>query len=115
VKLSSLTWALKDSHRPATDSGVTREGKGGSLPPGAPLWGRQTEVGMLRTNYEMSADANNYNLQNVECHCEISSRSPRFAKRAILNCSSQWDGNPAFTVHAESYIAHAFRAAIKLT
>jgi len=87
--LSSLTWALKDSHRPATDSGVTREGKGGSLPPGAPLWGRQTEVGMLRTNYEMSADANNYNLQNVECHCEISSRSPRFAKRAILNCSSQ--------------------------
>ena len=22
----------------------------------------------------MSADANNYNLQNVECHCEISSR-----------------------------------------
>ena len=28
----------------------------------------------------MSADANIYNLQNVECHCEISSRSPRFAK-----------------------------------
>ena len=27
---------------------------------------------------------------------------------------SQWDGNPAFTVHAECYIAHAFRAAIKL-
>jgi len=32
----------------------------------------------------MSADANNYKLQNVECHCEISSRSPRFAKRANM-------------------------------
>ena len=28
---------------------------------------------------------------------------------------SQWDWNPAFTVHAECYIAHAFRTAIKLT
>jgi len=36
--------------------------KRGHLPPGAALWGRQIEVGMLRTNYEMSADANNYNL-----------------------------------------------------
>jgi len=35
----------------------------------------------------MSADANNYNLQNVECLCEISSRSPRFAKREIMNLS----------------------------
>jgi len=35
----------------------------------------------------MSADANNYNLQNVECLCEISSRSPRFVKRAIMNLS----------------------------
>jgi len=33
----------------------------------------------------MSADANNYNLQNVECHCDIPSRTPRFAKRAIMN------------------------------
>jgi len=24
--------------------------------------------------------------------------------------ASQWDGKPAFTVHAECYIAHAFRA-----
>jgi len=90
----------------------------------------------------MSADADNYNLQNVECYCEISSRSPRFAKRATMNLSdmavflspaisarlwfdsrlrhnafrkptfrsfwlpyhfmvaSQWDGNPAFTMHA---------------
>jgi len=40
---------------------------------------------MLRTNYELSEDANNYYLQNVECHCEISSRSPKFAKRAIMN------------------------------
>jgi len=29
--------------------------------------------------------------------------------------ASQWDGNPAIAVHAEWYIAHAFRAAIKLT
>jgi len=29
--------------------------------------------------------------------------------------ASQWDGNPAFTVHAECYTAHAFRAAVKLT
>jgi len=29
-------------------------GKGGHLPPGAALWGCQIEVGMLRTNYEMS-------------------------------------------------------------
>jgi len=28
--------------------------------------------------------------------------------------ASQRDGNPAFTVHAECYIAHAFRAATKL-
>jgi len=39
---------------------------------------------MLHNNYEMSAGANNYDLQNVECYwvlpsCEISSRSPRFA------------------------------------
>jgi len=41
----------------------TREGKGGHLPPVAAFWGRQIEVGMLRNNYEISADANNYNLQ----------------------------------------------------
>jgi len=40
----------------------------------------------------MSADASNYDLQNVECHsltpsCKISSRSPRFAKGAITNLS----------------------------
>jgi len=35
----------------------------------------------------MPADANNYNLQNVECHCEISSRSSTFAKREIMNLS----------------------------
>jgi len=64
-------------------------GKGGHLPPGAALWGRQIKVGMLRTNYlchvlitkcQMSADGNNYDLQYLECHCEISSRSARFAK-----------------------------------
>jgi len=29
-------------------------GKGGHLPPGAALWGRQIDVGMLRTNNEIS-------------------------------------------------------------
>jgi len=45
---------------------------------------------MSRNNYQMSADASNYDLQNVECqslipNCKISSRSPRFAKKAITN------------------------------
>jgi len=40
----------------------------------------------------MSADANNSDLQNVECQslipsCKVSSRSPRFAKWAIANVS----------------------------
>jgi len=35
----------------------------------------------------MSGNVNNYNLQNVENDCEISSRSPRFAKLAIMNLS----------------------------
>jgi len=48
---------------------------------------------MSRNNYEMSsADASNYDLQNVECQSlipsfKISSRSPRFAKRAVTNLS----------------------------
>jgi len=37
----------------ALDSGVTR-GQGRHLSTGTALWGRQIEVGMLRTNYEMS-------------------------------------------------------------
>ena len=75
-------------------SGVTKGCKGGHLPPGAALWGRQIEVGMLRsvliTKCQMSADANNYNLQNLERHCETSSRSPTFAKRSIMNLSPKW-------------------------
>jgi len=40
----------------------------------------------------MSADDSNYDLQNVECQslipsCKISSRSPWFAKRTIMNFS----------------------------
>jgi len=41
-------------HSALLHSGVTRGGKGGHLPPGAALWGRQIEVGMLRSYYEMS-------------------------------------------------------------
>jgi len=44
----------------------------------------RSECYVLITKCQMSADANNCNLQNVECHCEISSRSSRFAKRAIM-------------------------------
>jgi len=45
---------------------------------------------MLRNNYEISAHANNYDLENIECHsllpsCEIWSTSPRFANRAVAN------------------------------
>jgi len=39
---------------PCWFSGVTMGVKAGHLSPGAALWGRQIEVGMLRTNYEMS-------------------------------------------------------------
>jgi len=47
---------------------------------------------MSRNIYEMSADASNYDSQNVECQSlipssKILSRSPRFAKRAITNTS----------------------------
>jgi len=44
-----------------------------------------SECYVLITKYQMSAVANNYNLQNVKRHCEISSRSSRFAKRAVMN------------------------------
>jgi len=44
------------------------------------------------TKSHMSADANNYDLQNVECQSltpngKFSTRSPRFANRAITNVS----------------------------
>jgi len=39
-------------------------GKGGHLPPGAALWGRQIEVRMLETNYEM-LNVTNYKMSNV--------------------------------------------------
>jgi len=64
-------------------------GKGGHLPRAQHFWGAKLrlECYVLITKRQMSVDANNYNLQNVESHCEISSRSPRFAKRAIINLS----------------------------
>jgi len=78
--------------------------RGGFSPPAAPsLWHNEggicpraqhiggaklrSECYVVITKRHMSADALNYNLQIVECHCEISSRSPRFAKRAIMNLS----------------------------
>jgi len=47
----------------------------------------RSESYVLITKYKMSADANNFTLQNVECHCEISSRSLRLAERVIINLS----------------------------
>jgi len=70
-------------------SGVTMGARGEISPRVQHFGGAKllSECYVLITKYQMSADANNYNLQNVECHCEISSRSPRFAKRAIMNLS----------------------------
>jgi len=63
--------------------------QGGHLPRAQHFGGAKLrpECYALITKCQMSADANNYSLQNVECHCEISSKSSRFAKRAIMNLS----------------------------
>ena len=55
----------------------------------------------------------------------LTAASQRFQNARVANfptslsfyciVASQWDGNSSFTVHAECYIAHAIRAAIKLT
>jgi len=57
VKVPSKHFAMfidRSTRRRHILSDVTRGGKGEHLPPGAALWGRQIEVGMLRTNYKMS-------------------------------------------------------------
>jgi len=68
--------------------------KGRHLSPGAAFWGSKLrlECYVAITKCRMSADASKHDLQNVECHsliasCKISSRSPKFAKRAITNLS----------------------------
>jgi len=75
-------------------SGVTRGARGDICPRAQHFRGSKlrSECYVLITKCQMSADANNYNLQNVGCHCEISSRSPRLAERATLNLSdvSTW-------------------------
>ena len=70
------------------------QGKGRHLSAGVAFWGRnlRLECHVTTTKCQMSADASNYDLQNVECQsllpsCKISSRSPRFAKRAITKIS----------------------------
>jgi len=75
------------------DSGVNKWEVEASAP-GAAFWGRKLglECHVTITKCQMSADASNYDLQNVECKslitsCKISSRSPRFAKRPITNLS----------------------------
>jgi len=69
-------------------------GEGRHLSQGAALWGRKLrlEYHVTITKCEISADASNYDLQNVECqslipNCKISSMSPRFAKRPFTNLS----------------------------
>jgi len=49
-----------------------------------------SECYVIIAKYKMLVDANNYDLQNVECQrllpsCEISARSSRLTKRAIMN------------------------------
>ena len=65
----------------------------GHLLPGAALCGRQIEVGVLHNDHEMSNVSGMVLIticKNVDCKgyllpsCEISSRSPRFAKRAVV-------------------------------
>ena len=85
---------LKQTYDSVLKTGVAR-GKGKHLSPGAAFWGRKLrlECHVTITKCQMSADASNYNLQNVECQslipssCKISSRSLRFAKGAIANVS----------------------------
>jgi len=48
------------------------------------------------TKCQMLANTSNYDLQNVECQslipsCKISSKSPGFAKRTIMNLSDVWN------------------------
>jgi len=68
--------------------------KGRHLPPGEAFWGRKLrlECHVRITKCQISADASNYDLQNVWCQsltpsCKIWSRSPRFAKGTITNLS----------------------------
>ena len=67
-------------------SGVTR----GDICPRVQHFGGaklRLECYVLIWKCQMSVDANNDNLQCVECHCEISLRSPRFAKREVMKLS----------------------------
>jgi len=75
------------------ESGVTK-GEVETSALGAAFWGRKLrlECHVTTTKCQMSVDASNYDLQNVECKslipsCKISSRSPRFAKGAVKNLS----------------------------
>jgi len=74
-------------------SGVTK-GEVETSAPGTAFWGRKLrlECHVTTTKCQMSADASNYDLQNVECKslipsCKISWGSPRFAKGAITSLS----------------------------
>ena len=75
-------------------SGVTRGTRGDTCPGGQHFGGAKlrSKCYALITKCQMSADTNNYDLENVECQqmlrsSEISSRSPWFAKREIMNLS----------------------------
>jgi len=52
-----------------------REGKGGHLPLGAPFWGSQIEVGMLRNNYEISNLSGCYKLRFTKCRMPATATS----------------------------------------
>ena len=88
----------------------------------------RSECYVLITKCQMSVDANNYNLQNVECYSAISARLWFGSRLHHLTLSesqgcklsyhfivaSQWDRNP-ISQCLQCYNAHDFRAAMKLT
>jgi len=90
VKVPSKHFAMfidRSTRRRHILSDVTRGARGNICPRAQHFGGAKlrSECYVLITKCQMSADADNYNSQNVESHCEISSRSPRFAKRSITN------------------------------
>jgi len=54
LSLGFTTMVLRPTAQPTAVQWRNEGGQGGHLSPGAALWGRQIEVGILRTNYEMS-------------------------------------------------------------
>jgi len=85
---------LKQTYDSVLKTVAVTKGKWRHLLSGAAFWGRnlRSECHATTTKCQMSTDASNYDLQNVECKLlipsyKISPRSPSFAKGAIMNPS----------------------------